>query len=630
MSRAALVLGICLALAGCSYQASRAAGKKIIVLGIDAMDPGFLERHWDSLPNLDHLRRTGDFQRLATTVPPQSPVAWSTFITGLDPGGHGVFDFILRDPRTMEPLSSMADIEPPRHTLSIGPYLLPLSSGHVRRFLRGKAFWQLLDEAGVPSTLLRMPNNFPPLESKSRTLSGMGTPDMRGTFGTFSYFTDDPLEDSREVPGGRIVRVRVERDRALLEVEGPDNTLRKDHAVTSVTMTVSRDPVNPAALFEVEGQRFILREREWSGWIRVRFGIVPGLKSAAGMFRVYVKMLHPVLGIYVSPVNIDPGWPDLPISTPPSYSRELAEAIGPFYTQGIAEDTAALRSSVLDRDEFHQQLRKVGDEQFRMLYHEIGRFTGGVLFLHYLGVDQDSHVSWGAHDDELLETYKRVDAEVGRVMREAPDATLLVISDHGFGSFRRAVNLNTWLSREGFLALDNAANLGKGEMFAHVDWSRTKAYALGLNAIYLNVAGRERRGIVTQSERDQLAGEITRRLESLRDPIDGERVVETVYRARDVYHGAAVDAAPDLIVGWANGYRTSWQSALGALPPGWIEDNQDEWQGDHCIAAELVPGVFLSNRKSKITGLWLGDVTVTLLHEFGVRPSQGMRGRAVF
>jgi predicted AlkP superfamily phosphohydrolase/phosphomutase len=329
-------------------------------------------------------------------------------------------------------------------------------------------------------------------------------------------------------------------------------------------------------------------------------------------------------------VNIDPGWPDLPISTPASYSRELADAIGPFYTQGIAEDTAALRSGVLDRVEFHQQLRTVGDEQFRMLYHELGRFTGGVLFLHYLGVDQDSHVSWGTHDDELLETYKRVDGEVGRVMREAPDATLLVISDHGFGSFRRAVNLNTWLFNEGFLALDNAANLGKGEMFAHVDWSRTKAYGLGLNAIYLNLAGRERRGIVPHSESGQLAGEIARRLESLRDPIDGERVVANVYRARDVYHGAAGEAAPDLIVGWANGYRTSWQSALGALPPGWIEDNQDEWQGDHCIAAELVPGVFLSNRKTKISGLWLGDVTVTLLHEFGVRPAEGMRGRAVF
>jgi len=629
MKRPVLLLAA-LALAGCAHHTTRAAGKKIIVLGIDAMDPGFLERHWDALPNLDYLRRTGDFERLATTVPPQSPVAWSTFITGLDPGGHGVFDFIHRDPKTMEPLSSMADIEPPRHTLAIGPYLLPLSAGHVRRFLRGKAFWQLLDEAGVPVTLLRMPNNFPPLETNSRTLSGMGTPDMRGTFGTFSYFTDDPLETARSVPGGRIVAVQVERDRAALVVEGPDNTLRKDHAVTTVTVAMTRDPANPAAIFEVQGQRLILRQGEWSGWVRVAFPIVPGLKSAAGMFRIYAQQLHPDLRIYVSPVNIDPFAPELPISTPASYSRELAEAIGPFYTQGIAEDTEALRAGVLTRDEYHAQTRLVTDEQFRMLAYALDHFDGGVLFLHYLGVDQDSHVSWGVHDDELLKTYQRVDAEVGRVMRRAPGATLLVISDHGFASFRRAVNVNTWLYREGYLALDSPASLGQGEMFAHVDWSRTRAYALGLNAIYLNLAGRERWGIVTAAERDGLAAEIASRLRGLRDPVDGHAVVYKVYRAREIYHGAAVDAAPDLIAGWADGYRTSWQSALGAVPPELIEDNQDEWLGDHCIAAELVPGVFLSNRKGRVGGLWLGDVTVTLLHEFGVRPAAGMRGRAIF
>lgn len=630
LALAAVALAACLALAGCGRQATRTAGKKIIVLGIDAMDPGFLERHWGALPNLDHLRRTGDFQRLATTVPPQSPVAWSTFITGLDPGGHGVFDFVHRDPKTMEPLSSMADIEPPRHTFSIGPYLLPLSAGHVRRFLRGKAFWQYLDEAGVPATLLRMPNNFPPLETRSRTLSGMGTPDMRGTFGTFSYFSDDPLEMARAVPGGRIVPAKVERDRATMTIEGPDNTLRKDHAVSRVTMVMSRDPANPAALFEVAGQRLILRQGEWSGWIRVRFPIVPGLKSAAGMFRVYAKELRPVLRIYVSPVNIDPFAPELPISTPSSYSRQLAEAIGPFYTQGIAEDTEALRAGVLTRDEYHAQIRLVADEQFRMLGYALDHFEGGVLFLHFLGVDQDSHVSWGFDDDELLKTYQRVDAEIGRVMRRAPDATLLVISDHGFASFRRAVNVNTWLYREGYLALDSPASLGEGEMFAHVDWRRTRAYALGLNAIYLNLAGRERWGIVPPGERDRLAGEIAGRLEALRDPLNAKPVAAKVYRAREIYHGAAVDSAPDLIAGWADGYRTSWQSALGAVPPALIEDNQDEWRGDHCIAAELVPGVFLSNRKSKISGLWLGDVTVTLLDEFGVRPGAGMRGRAIF
>jgi len=629
MRRAGAIVAVCLSLAGCARHTT-AVNKKIIVLGIDAMDAGFLERHWDALPNLDRLRRTGDFRRMATTVPPQSPVAWSTFITGMDPGGHGVFDFVHRDPKTMQPLSSMSEIVPPTHTLDIGPYQFPLWGGGVKRFLRGKAFWQLLDDADVPVTLLRMPNNFPPLESKSQTLSGMGTPDMRGTFGTFTDFNDNPLEIARDVAGGRVVPVTLEHDHASLIIEGPENTLRKDHARSSVTMTVRRDPENPVALFEVDGRKFILRQGEWSGWIRVRFPIVPGLKSAAGMFRVFATKLNPEFRIYVSPVNLDPAEPELPISTPASYSAELAGAIGPFYTQGIAEDTAALRAGALTREQYLQQSRSVGDEQFRMLEYALRRFQRGVLFIHFLGVDQDSHVLWGDHEDLLLKTYQRVDTEVGRVMRAAPDATLLVISDHGFASFRRAVNLNTWLYHEGFLALDNPANLEQGEMFAHVDWSRTQAYGLGLNGLYLNLAGRERNGIVQAGERARLVDEIATRLEDLRDPLNGQRVVARAYRAREVYHGPAVDSAPDIIVGWADGYRSSWQTALGAMSVKTIDDNIDEWRGDHCIAAELVPATFLSNRKSRLNDIWLGDLTVTLLHEFGVSPAAGMRGRAVF
>jgi predicted AlkP superfamily phosphohydrolase/phosphomutase len=622
-------LALCFVVSGCKSRTLRVE-KKIIVLGIDAMDAGFLERHWDSLPNLDRLRRTGDFRRMATTVPPQSPVAWSTFITGMDPGGHGIYDFVHRDPKTMAPLSSMSEIVPPTHTLSIGPYELPLWGGGVKRFLRGKAFWQLLDDAGIPVTLLRMPNNFPPLESKSQTLSGMGTPDMRGTFGTFTDFNDDPLEMTRSVSGGRIVRVSVEHNRVDLIIEGPENTLRKDRARSSVTMHVQRDPENPVAQFEIDGRKFILKEGEWSHWIRVRFPVVPGLKSAAGMFRVCARKLNPEFRVYVSPVNLDPGSPELPISTPPEYSRELAEAIGPFYTQGIAEDTAALRQGALTREQYLEQSRTVGDEQFRMLEYALSRFRWGVLFIHFLGIDQDSHVLWGTHEDLLLKTYQRVDAEVGRVMRAAPDATLTVISDHGFASFNRSVNLNTWLYREGYLALDNPANLGDGEMFTHVDWSRTRAYGLGLNGLYLNLAGRERNGTVASGDSAKLVDEIAERLEALRDPRDGQRVIARAYKTRDVYHGAALNSAPEIVVGWADGYRSSWQTALGALSPDVFDDNKDEWRGDHCIAAELVPATFLSNRKSKLDDLWLGDLTVTLLHEFGVRPEEGMRGRAIF
>jgi predicted AlkP superfamily phosphohydrolase/phosphomutase len=204
------------------------------------------------------------------------------------------------------------------------------------------------------------------------------------------------------------------------------------------------------------------------------------------------------------------------------------------------------------------------------------------------------------------------------------------MSDHGFSEFRRAVHLNTWLMREGFLTLDLPFNTGDEGGFVHVDWTATEAYAMGLNGIYLNLAGRERNGIVKAENRDAVIDKIVSRLEALRDPATGEVVVAKAYRARDVYRGESAGSAPDIIVGWNAGFRSSWQTALGAVPQMTFDDNTDEWRGDHCIAAHLVRGVFLSNRKPQYSDLRLEDLTVTLLHEYGVPIASGMTGRAVF
>lgn len=627
---AVLVFGVLLGAAGCGGGASSAGAKRVIVLGIDGMDPGFLERHWDALPNLNRLRRSGGYARLATTIPPQSPVAWSTFMTGMDPGGHGIFDFVHRDPLTRMPLSSMAETLPPKRMLRLGPYEIPLSSAEVKRFRRGRAFWQILDEHGIPVTILRMPNNFPPVECHGRTLAGMGVPDLRGTFGTFTFFTTRPTETTREVPGGRIVAVSLHEGRAELVVAGPANTLRKDRRAPTVTILVDVDSEAPVALFRVQGEEFVLKQGEWSGWVRVRFPLVWGLADAAGMLRIYAKQLKPHLEVYVSPLNVDPEDPELPISTPHSYSRELAEAVGPFFTQGMAEDTAALRRGVFTLEEYLRQSRLVSQEHLRLLRFELSRFREGLLFFHFFGVDQDSHILWGKHEATLLETYKLADAALAEILQKAPDATVIVMSDHGFSSFDRAVHLNTWLWKEGFLELDDPANASSQELFPHVDWTRTQAYSLGLNAVYLNLAGRETGGVVEPGEEaEQILANIRERLLAWRDPATGKRVVDAVYLARDVYHGEAASSAPDLIVGWAPGYRSSWQTALGAVPALVIEDNKDEWRGDHCIAAERVPGVLITNRPIRHADPRLVDLTVTLLKEFGVPPLPQMRGRAL-
>jgi predicted AlkP superfamily phosphohydrolase/phosphomutase len=538
----------------------------------------------------------------------------------MDPEGHGIYDFVHRDPATYLPFSSMSKAEEPTHTLSLGPYLFPLSKGRVIALRRGQAFWQILAARNVPVTMIRMPTNYPPIEA-GKAIAGMGATDLRGTFGTFTFYTDDPEELSRSVNGGRIVKVPIFQNRAVLHVEGPANSLRKDRRDSSVALTVDVDPQESVARLGVGDALAIVRQGEWSGWLRAEFRLIPGLASAAGMFRVFAKQLHPRFELYVSPVNIDPEEPELPISAPSGYSREVARATSPFYTQGIAEDTSALRQGVFSLPDYLAQSRLVFEDERKLLRYALAQFQEGLLFVYFSGIDQNSHMLWGKHEPELLETYRAVDRAIGEALDNARGADVIVMSDHGFTSFDRAVNLNTWLSKNGYLVLEG----GPGDddvPFARVDWSRTKAYALGLNGLYLNLAGREKQGIVAAgAESRDILRKLQQELLAFRD---GARpVIESVYAP------PRSDLAPDLIVGYARGYRASWQTALGSAPEALVEDNKDAWMGDHCINAADVPGVLFSNRKLTAGDPQLKDVTVSILQLFGVGPGPGMSGRKI-
>ena len=627
-----MLMAMVLGLTGCGGSEANAPTKSVVVLGIDGMDPNFLERHWDSLPNLDKLRHDGEFKHLETVMPPQSPVAWATFITGMDPGGHGLFDFIRRDPKTLAPLSSMGQVEPGR-TITLGSYELPLSSGRVISFRKGKPFWQILSEHHIPTTVIRMPTDFPPVHCEGGfAVAGMGVPDLRGTQGEFTFYTDEASQESRTVPGGQIVHVDLKDHSVKLRIEGPENSLRKDKAPTYVEMVVHVDPEQAAARFDVGDARLVLEEGEWSGWIQVRFPLISGLKSVAGMFRLYAKKLHPNLELYVSPINIDPSEPALPITAPESYSRQLAKEVGLFYTQGMAQDTAAFRQGVFNREEYVAQSRQVSLDHLKLLRCSLDHFHGGFLFFHFFGTDQDSHMLWGKYDDDLLNTYKMVDQTIGWVREKIGEsATLIVMSDHGFASFDRAVHLNNWLMKEGFLTLDDPANTSDEEVFPHVDWSRTQAYAIGLNGVYLNLKGREREGIVTPgAEADAVLQKIVEKLQNAVDPDNGKRMIGSLILPHRDFHGDMRDSGPDLIVGYLPGYRASWQTALGAVPGVMVEDNTGEWRADHCIDSRFVPGVLISNHKSRMADPHLYDLTVSLMQEFGVAPAPDMIGQMIY
>ena len=619
-------------LVACGGAPESTTDKRVIVLGVDGMDPKFIERHWESLPNLDRLRKQGEFKRLATTIPPQSPVAWSTVTTGRDPGGHGIYGFIHRDPFTRFPFSSMGQVAEAGDVFEIGDYVIPLSEGEVESYRQGTPFWPLLSERGIPVTMIRMPVNFPPVESDAHQISGMGTVDLKGNFGTFTFFTDNPEEETRTVPGGEVIRIDAFDHFTELEIPGPVNTLLKSRPEVSAPLLVHRDPSESVVRLDVDGQSVVLNQGDWSGWVNVRFPLMSELMSASGIVKFYLKQARPRFELYVTPVNIDPAAPDLPISTPADYSAELAADLGAFYTQGMAEDTNAFRAGVLDVKEFVKQSTFVLDESIAMFRSEFAKFETGLFFYYFSSVDQNAHMLWGKYDEELLPFYIAVDGVVGEVLDKMDqNTTFIVMSDHGFTRFDRAVHLNTILMREGFLTLDDPRNTGDDELFAHVDWSRTQAYAMGLNSLYLNRLGRERGGIVSEGEEaDEILARITERLLAFRDPDTGEQVIEEVYLPDVAYKGDNSVYAPDMIIGYRPPYRASWGTPLGAVPAETVVDNEDAWVGDHCVAPKYVPGVLFSNRTSSIEDPKLVDLTVTLLSQFGVEPSEDMIGRVLY
>ena len=607
-------------LAGCGTPHSRANGKQVIVLGIDGMDPSFVERHWADLPNLARMRSQGSFSRLATTTPPQSPTAWSTFITGLDASEHGIFDFVHRDPATMQPFLSMSQTTPARFRIPLGPYELPLVRSQVVLLRKGKAFWQTLGEHGIPATIVHMPVNYPPVDS-GEGLAGMGTPDLRGTQSTFSYYTDDPGDTPRAVSGGVIVRAEVTGGRAVLRLKGPPNTLRRDQRASATKIIIDVDPVQPLAHLAMGDSVGIVREGEWSDWLAADFPLVPYLVSVRGMVRVFAKQLHPRFEVYVSPINADPSSPDLPVSTPSSFSRDISSRIGRFYTLGTPEDTAAMRQGVFDLPEFLSQSRLVLDEERKLLDYSLDRFRDGLLFFYFSSVDQNSHMLWGQHEAELLKVYRAVDAAIGEVRRRKPSAELMVMSDHGFASFDRWVDLNHWLHEEKLLTLKNESQ--------EIDWERTKAYALGLNGLYVNVVGREHPGRIPDGMlKHALMERISSALLALRDPANGRAPIEKVVATNVTGPNARI--APDLIVGYAPGYRVSWETGAGGLADATFGDNTDAWIADHCINAADVPGVLFTTRKVQPINPRLKDLPVSLLALFDIAPEPGTTGHSIY
>ena len=617
------------------------------MIGLDGLEPKIVEPMLDrgELPNLSKLRALGGYSTIGTTFPAQTPVAWSTFATGTNPGGHGIFDFIRRDPQTYLP-----DLALNRYEQKSA--FLPPRAVNLRR---GVTLWNLLAEAGVPSVVLRCPCTYPPDAGVGRMLSGMGVPDLRGGLGTATFYTSS----KGEAPGESENLVELGAESAGVirtHVIGPRNPKAGVGAPADLTAEIRLEVDRSRRVIVVhsDGQphRLEVREGRWSDWLKLKFksGI---LQSVSGMVRFHLVRLEPVIELYASPLNFDPAAPMFPISTPWEYAGELSRRVGTFHTTGMVEDHNGLSNGRFAESAYLDQCATAVREREAMMLYELDRLDSGLLFCLFDTPDRIQHMFWrfrepghpaneragvagdgdvAAMSHVIEDHYRRCDDVVGKVMERVDDRTLLIVlSDHGFNSFQRGVHLNGWLHEHGFLKLCDGVSPGAeaGDFLRNVDWARTSAYALGLGSIYLNLRGRERDGTVAAADATGVATAIKQGLTGLVDTERGGVAIRGVVSREEVYSGAYALESPDLVVGFSEGYRASWQTALGGVPRGICEDNQKKWGGDHIIDPVLVPGVLFMNRAFDDSDPRLLDLAPTILAALGVPKGPAMEGKAL-
>ncbi len=663
--------------------------KRAIVLGLDGLDPTLAKRFMDEglLPNFKKLADEGSFKPLQTACPSMSPVAWSTFATGVDASRHNIFDFLGRDEKTYLPILSSTRISNPEKSIKLGKYTIPVGKPSIRLMRKSKTFWSVLDDCYVSCHVLRVPITFPPEKMKNGViLSAMCTPDLRGSQGSFTMFTTDS-EKVRAYTGGTLLLVERDGDTVRGEIPGPPSPFNPEAGEMTVPFTATIDEFSEAVSFDFGGNEVTLSAGEYSDWLTIEFNAGLGVK-VKGIVKLYVTQINPHFELYVTPINIDPDSPAMPISDPSMFSQYLAKLQGSYATLGLAEDTWALNERMIDETAFLEQTYAIHEEREKMFFNSLKKNRSGLTVVVFDSTDRIQHMfmryldpsnpanrdkDTTQHARAIEELYVKMDGLLARVMEHVDDKTLLcVVSDHGFKQFKRGVNINTWALENGYMkakaggneadgAVAGAPAVGGaeapgagespdgeacdfggycagvagggsaiGEYLRGVDWSQTKIYQLGLSGIYINKKGRESQGLVKSDEYKALKKEIVEKLEGLRDPDTGDVAITSVYDTKEIMSGPYADGAPDLIIGYNVGYRASWDAAVGKSSEAVLEDNLKSWSGDHCIDYKLVPGVIFTNRKVVADRPGLIDVGPSILDLFGVKIPDFMMGKSIF
>ncbi len=630
-----------------------AISKRVVILGLDGMDPGLLTKLMleGRMPHFSKLALRGVFRPLDTSVPSMSPVAWSTFATGVDASRHGIYDFLTRDPCTYAPMLSSTEIVNAKRVVNIGRYMIPLGKARMKLRQKSQHFWKLLGEKNIFSIIQRVPITFPPVPFKNGLLlSGMCVPDLRGSQGTFSFFSTETRGDGQAVFVGGEQTVLRRRDGVIRSrIVGPEHAMLRSGGRMTLPFTLVPAADGQTALLSIEGvdEEITLALGEYSEWIELAFRAGLGIK-VRGIAKFYLISAVPEVNLYMTPIHIDPEHPAMPIAHPEVYAIYLAKKQGKFATLGLAEDTCAVNNRGVDEKVCFEQAMCFYEERERMFLDAIAQSKKGLITTVFDTTDRVQHMFYRYLDpshpanagkdtevwkDAIGRVYERTDELLGKVWHlvDDPDTTLMVISDHGFTNFRRCVNVNSWLRDNGYLFLLDENARTSGEYLDGIDWSRTKAFALGLTGVFVNRKGRERSGIVAEgSEYRKLVQELAEKLGQLVDPQTGKTCVRRVVVSQQFFRGPYRFDAPDLLIGWEGGYRHSWECATGQVSESVFTDNDRSWSGDHCVDPSIVPGIFLCNRAICAESPRLVDVPASVLRLFGQEIPGYMQGEMIF
>lgn len=593
----------------------KAQCKKVVILGLDGLSPYLVEKYWANgdLPNLRKLSEQGTYRRMRTTTPGVSPVAWSSFQTGCNPGKHGIFDFLAPDRKRY--LAVLSSVKTKTH---IRKNVFGFKKEEVSSVLlrMSKPFWNLLGKYGIRSTVLRVPITYPPERLDGRLLSGMCVPDLRGSQGSYTVMAPAGF-DSQFTGGIGCVLIKKKQSCWTGSISGPEG---------SKPVEVLLNQGKGENWHIVSGdEQLTVTTGKLSDWLGLCYK--SGRTKVKGIARFRVTS-GPV--VYCTALHVDPSSPVLPLSHPVHYSRYLAGAIGQFATLGLAEDTWALSNGHLDETGFLDMAWAYYHERRKMFTNALTNGKDGLTVCVFDTSDRIQHMFWGDGREPgsvIHNMYLEMDKLVGETAdRLKKDQKLVVLSDHGFTSFHTCVDFNRWLVDNGYMVLNEGVETIDAS-YHGVNWSKTKAYAMGLSGINLNIKGREGKGIVEKSEVDSLKNELREKLLGLKDRETS--VIASVKFATDIYSGGYVDRSPDIIPGTNTGYRADWGCVTGCVGSKTIYPNSRHWNGDHCHDSELVKGVLFTNWKHTTEEPSIVDIAPSVLKMLGVSPPAYMDGRVL-